>query len=168
MQQANALNLPQAAPVSVFIGIGANLGDPAAAVRAAIAAIAAETGWQLVRQSSLYGSTPVDAGGDDYVNAVVEVQTSHLTPLQVLEILQRIEQAAGRQRPYRNAPRTLDLDVLLYGDLQDSNPTLTLPHPRMWERAFVLVPLSEIAPQRVNLAQLDAVRDQGIWRRAGA
>ena len=155
-----------AAPVSVFIGIGANLGDPAAAVQSAIAAIAAEPGLQLLRQSSLYGSTPIDAGGDDYVNAVVEVQTATLSPMAVLQALQRIEQAAGRTRPYRNAPRTLDLDVLLYGELTDDNPTLTLPHPRMAQRAFVLLPLSEIAPQRVTPAQLAAVRDQGIWRRS--
>ena len=134
-------------------------------MRAAISAVAATPGLVLLRESSLYGSTPVDAGGDDYVNAVIEVQTDRLTPLQVLEILQGIEHAAGRTRPYRNAPRTLDLDVLLYGDLQDDNPTLTLPHPRMLQRAFVLVPLAEIAPHKVTAKQLAAVQDQGVWRR---
>ena len=95
-----------------YIGLGANLGNPRAAVVQAVAAIAALPGLLLTRQSSLYGSAPIDAGGDDYVNAVVEVQTS-LAPQALLVQLQSIENDAGRARPYRNAPRTLDLDLLL-------------------------------------------------------
>jgi 2-amino-4-hydroxy-6-hydroxymethyldihydropteridine diphosphokinase len=87
-----------------------------------------------------------------------------LAPLDVLQRLQAIEQDAGRERPYRNAPRTLDLDVLLYGSEVLSTPTLTVPHPRMNERAFVLLPLAELAPGLVSQAALDAVADQRITR----
>ena len=111
------LHAPQAVSVLAYIGLGANLGDPRAAVTRAILAIAALPGLFLTRQSALYGSAPVDAGGGDYVNAVVEVQTA-LTPHALLAKLQSIESAAGRERPYRNAPRTLDLDVLLYDQLE--------------------------------------------------
>ena len=149
-------------PVVVYLGLGANLGDPRAAVLAAMDAIADLDGLALTRQSSLYGSAPVDAGGGDYVNAVVQVQT-RLKPHALLQQLQGIEHAAGRQRPYRNAPRTLDLDVLLYDQLVLNDADLVLPHPRMWERAFVLRPLAEIAPELVSAAQLQAVADQSVW-----
>lgn len=89
--------------------------------------------------SSLYGSAPVDAGGPDYLNAVAQLCTT-LVPQALLAQLQAIEQAAGRERPYRNAPRTLDLDIRLYGDRVIDTPTLTVPHPRLHERAFVLYP----------------------------
>jgi len=78
--------------------------------------------------------------------------------------LQTIEQGAGRERPYRNAPRTLDLDLLLFGDASIQSPSLTLPHPRMWQRAFVLLPLAEIAPALVSAALLDSVKDQILER----
>jgi len=149
-------------PVCAFIGLGANLGEPRTTVLAAIDAIATLDGVQLSRQSSLYGSAPVDAGGGDYVNAVVQVQTQ-LGPHALLAALHGIEQAAGRERPYRNAPRTLDLDVLLYADQVIQDAQLTVPHPRMWERAFVLRPLAEIAPEKVSATQLQAVADQPIW-----
>lgn len=149
-------------PVSAFIGLGANLGDPRSTVLAAMDAIAALEGVQLTAKSSLYGSAPVDAGGGDYVNAVVQVQT-HLEPHALLAEMHGIEQAAGRERPYRNAPRTLDLDLLLYADQVINDAQLTVPHPRMGERAFVLRPLAEIAPERVTTAQLQAVADQKIW-----
>ncbi len=144
------------ARTEAFIGLGANLGDARAAVVEAIARIASLPQTRLVRQSSLYQSVPVDAGGDDYVNAVVEIATA-LAPLPLLRELQQLEQQAGRQRPYRNAPRTLDLDILLYGDMQLDSPDLTLPHPRLWERGFVVLPLAEIAPARVSAAQRLAV-----------
>lgn len=96
-------------------------------------------------QSSLYRSAPFEAAGDDYVNAVVEIQTE-LGALPLLHYLQELELAFGRERPYRNAPRTLDLDLLLYGDEQISTASLTVPHPRMTERAFVLLPLLQIDP----------------------
>ena len=150
-----------------FIGLGANLGDPAVAVRTAIAAIGHIADCTVLQQSALYGSAPVDAGGADYVNAVVEVRTE-LPPLALLRALQAIEDTAGRERPYRNAPRTLDLDILLYDDLISSDPVLTLPHPRMFERAFALLPLAEIAPQRVTPAQREAVGHQAVWRLPGA
>ena len=102
----------------------------------------------------------------DSINAVAEVSTT-LTAPDLLTALQSIENAAGRERPYRNAPRTLDLDLLLYGDARIESPTLTVPHPRMWERAFVLVPLAEIAPDRVPGACLDTVRKQPIARWGG-
>lgn len=150
------------APVSAYIGLGANLGDPRAAVLAALDAIAALDGVALTAKSSLYGSAPIDAGGADYVNAVAEVQT-RLEPHALLEQLQGIEQAAGRMRPFRNAPRTLDLDILLYDDMVLGDEVLVLPHPRMWLRAFVLRPLAEIAPNRVSATQLQAVADQSVW-----
>jgi 2-amino-4-hydroxy-6-hydroxymethyldihydropteridine diphosphokinase len=149
-------------PVCAYIGLGANLGEPRGAVLSAMAAIADMDGLVLTRQSALYGSAPVDAGGGDYVNAVVQVQT-RLKPHALLEQLQGIEQAAGRNRPFRNAPRTLDLDLLLYGDLVLNDAVLVLPHPRMWQRAFVLRPLAEIAPALVSAAQLQALADQSVW-----
>jgi 2-amino-4-hydroxy-6-hydroxymethyldihydropteridine diphosphokinase len=87
-----------------------------------------------------------------------------LNPHQLLHELQQLEQAAGRDRPYRNAPRTLDLDILLYGEESLDSPTLVIPHPRMLARAFVLVPLAELAPLRVQLAHLEAVSAQFITR----
>lgn len=128
-----------------FIGIGANLGDPAASVRAAVAALAALPGTTLVVTSSLYRTAPVDAGGDDYINAVACIETALDAPA-LLTALQHIELLHGRERPYRNAPRTLDLDILLFGSAMRDDAQLTVPHPRMTERAFVLVPLLEIAP----------------------
>ena len=111
--------------------------------------------------SRFYGSAPVDAGGPDYVNAVAELATT-LDAHALLVGLQGLEAAAGRERPFRNAPRTLDLDLLLYGDARIDSPALTVPHPRMRERAFVLLPLAELAPQRVAAADLAAVSGQRI------
>ena len=148
-------------PVTAFVGLGANLGDPQQALRAALAGLAALPQTQLVRSSRFYGSAPVDAGGPDYVNAVAEIAT-RLTAPELLAQLQAIETAAGRERPYRNAPRTLDLDLLLYGDARIASPALTVPHPRMRERAFVLLPLAEIAPGRVAARELAAVAGQRI------
>ena len=118
---------------------------------------------QLVVHSQLYRSAPVDARGPDFINAVANVST-RLTAPDLLRALQQLEQATGRQRPYRNAPRTLDLDLLLYGDGRIDSPALTVPHPRMWERAFVLVPLAEIVPKRVPPSALQAVAGQRIER----
>lgn len=152
--------------VTAYLALGANLGDAQATVRAAIEAIAAMTGCRLRQCSSLYRTTPVDAGGPDYINAVVEVDTE-LTAPALLQGLQALEQKAGRKRPYRNAPRTLDIDILLFGAARMHSPALELPHPRMWTRAFVLVPLAQIAPQRVSAGQLQAVADQACERLAG-
>ena len=103
----------------------------------------------------------MDAGGPDYVNAVVQIQT-RLTAPDLLSALQASELRAGRERSYRNAPRTLDLDLLLYGDARIASPRLEVPHPRMQERAFVLLPLAEIAPHLVPQDQLDAVAYQRV------
>ncbi|WP_296507827.1 2-amino-4-hydroxy-6-hydroxymethyldihydropteridine diphosphokinase [Rhodoferax sp.] len=153
-------------PVEAFIGLGANLGEPMAALRQALARLAELPYTELLAASGLYGSTPVDSSGPDYVNAVAWVRT-RLTAPALLEALQHQEASAGRERPYRNAPRTLDLDLLLYGSARMEGPTLTVPHPRMTERAFVLLPLAEIAPHRVSDAELASVQGQGIWRLAG-
>lgn len=149
-------------PVCAYIGLGANLGDARGAVLSAMEAISDLDMLVLTRKSPLYGSAPIDAGGGDYVNAVVQVQT-RLKPHALLEQLQGIERVAGRSRPFRNAPRTLDLDVLLYGQLELSDALLVLPHPRMWQRSFVLRPLSDVAPELVSAAQLRAVAEQAVW-----
>lgn len=149
--------------VLAYIGLGSNLGESHVTVLSAMDAIADLDGLVLMRQSSLYGSAPVDAVGADFVNAVVEVQTV-LKPLALLAALQDLETRAGRHRSYRNAPRTLDLDILLYGNKQMHSPDLVLPHPRMWARAFVLQPLAELVPGRVTTAQLKAVANQAVWR----
>jgi 2-amino-4-hydroxy-6-hydroxymethyldihydropteridine diphosphokinase len=131
-------------PVLAYVGLGANLGDPAAALRAAIVELGRLPATTVEAVSALYRSAPVDAQGPDFVNAVAALRTT-LTPHELLSHLQAIEAGHGRDRPYRNAPRTLDLDVLLYGDQQIATQTLVVPHPRMHERAFVLLPLSELA-----------------------
>ena len=148
-------------PVTAFVGLGANLGDAQQALREALAGIARMPHTTLVRSSRIYRSAPVDAGGPDYLNAVAQVQT-RLTPQQLLVQLQALEQAAGRERPYRNAPRTLDLDLLLYGSARVESATLTVPHPRLRERAFVLLPLAELAPELVDARDLAAVAHQRI------
>ncbi|MEF7613926.1 2-amino-4-hydroxy-6-hydroxymethyldihydropteridine diphosphokinase [Aquincola sp. MAHUQ-54] len=132
----------------VFVGLGANLGDARGAVQAALQALAGWPGVRVAAASSLYRSAPVDAGGPDYINAAAELQTL-LAPEALLDALQAIEHRHGRERPYRHAPRTLDLDLLLYGDRVLDTPRLTLPHPRLHERAFVLQPLAELAPALV-------------------
>jgi 2-amino-4-hydroxy-6-hydroxymethyldihydropteridine diphosphokinase len=153
--------------VRVFIGLGANLGDPAATLRAAVAALAALPLTTLLACSKTYRSAPVDAQGPDFLNAVAEINTS-LPPVALLHELQGIEQAHGRERAYRNAPRTLDLDLLLYGNQTIATPNLTVPHPRMHERAFVLLPLQELDPDLEIPARgklpdlLSAVSDQRI------
>jgi 2-amino-4-hydroxy-6-hydroxymethyldihydropteridine diphosphokinase len=128
-----------------YVGIGANLGDARANVDDALARLARLPASRLLRASSHYRSAPIDSSGDDYINAVACLETG-LDPHQLLAALHAIEQAHGRERPYRNAPRTLDLDLLLYADQAIDTPTLSVPHPRMHERAFVLAPLLEIAP----------------------
>jgi len=149
--------------VNAWIGLGANLGDARAALRAAVQAMAGLPGTRLLCLSSLYRSAPVDAGGPDYLNAVAALDT-RLEPLELLHALQAIELAAGRERPYRNAPRTLDLDLLLYGEQRIASRELTVPHPRLAERAFVLLPLAELRPGWATPEQLQAVAGQRIER----
>jgi 2-amino-4-hydroxy-6-hydroxymethyldihydropteridine diphosphokinase len=163
-----------AAPtVRAWVGLGANLGDARATLREALRAIAALPGCRLAGVSSLWRSAPVDALGPDFFNAVAALDTT-LAPLELLRRLQAIELAHGRERPYRNAPRTLDLDLLLYGELRQDDPVLTLPHPRAHERAFVLAPLHELAPdlrwpgRDTTTAQLlPGVADQAVQRLPG-
>lgn len=141
---------------TAWIGLGANLGDAQATLHLACRELATATGISQSEVSGFYRTVPIDAGGPLYVNAVARVLTN-LAPLALLDLLQAIENRHGRERPYRNAPRTLDLDLLLYGDIVLDTPRLTLPHPRMHERAFVLQPLLELAPD-MRLAQ-GRVRD---------
>nr|WP_315488883.1 2-amino-4-hydroxy-6-hydroxymethyldihydropteridine diphosphokinase [uncultured Rhodoferax sp.] len=150
-------------PVTAYLGLGANLGDPRASLALAVEQLASTPGVTVAAQSAYYRTAPIDSGGPDYTNAVVAVITT-LTAPDLLNCLQAIEAGAGRERPYRNAPRTLDLDILLYGSAQVSSARLCIPHPRMWQRAFVLMPLSEIAPQQVTAAQLRTVAGQSIFR----
>mgnify|MGYP001581178199 CR=1 FL=1 len=153
----------EAQPVTAYIALGANLGDARGTVRQAVQDLGTLPQTRLVRSSSLYRTAPIDSSGPNYINAVAEVAT-RLSPQALLSELQRLEQAAGRERPYRNAPRTLDLDILLYDDITQDSPTLTIPHPRMAERAFVLLPLAEIAPERVGAGLLQAVAKQAVKR----
>jgi len=146
-----------------YIGIGANLGDACATVVAAMDNLAGLTTCRVTHRSSLYRSAPFEASGPDFINAVVALETT-LDPDSLLGELQRLEHQAGRERSYRNAPRTLDLDLLLFDTAVRHTPTLTLPHPRLSQRAFVMVPLAEIAPSLVTPKQLAQVAEQVIER----
>ncbi|HCW21445.1 2-amino-4-hydroxy-6-hydroxymethyldihydropteridine diphosphokinase [Achromobacter sp.] len=154
--------------VRAYIGLGANLGDSAATLRRVLAELQATDGITAVTASPFYRSAPVDATGPDFVNAVAALDT-RLPPLALLDALQALENSHGRQRPYKNAPRTLDLDLLTYGDTQQDHERLILPHPRMHLRAFVLLPLRDLAPDmRVEgkpiSEWIDAIQDQAIER----
>jgi 2-amino-4-hydroxy-6-hydroxymethyldihydropteridine diphosphokinase len=152
-----------ATPVTAYIALGANLGDAVQTLQDAIKNLARIPRTSVIKHSSLYQTAPIQSTGPDYINAVAEVHTLLSAP-ELLQQLQIQELAAGRQRPYPNAPRTLDLDILLYGSAQIQSLTLAVPHPRMWQRAFVLRPLSDIAPQLVTHQALQAVDQQGIHR----
>ena len=147
--------------VTAYVGLGANLGDAALALRSAVKALDQIPSTRVGAVSSLYQTSPVDSSGPDYFNAVAELSTALNAP-ELLRHLQAIEQRAGRERPYPNAPRTLDLDLLLYGSVRIDSPALCVPHPRMEQRAFVLVPLAEIAPEKVTATQLAVVAHQPI------
>ena len=133
----------------VFVGLGANLGTPQATLQRALAALAALPQTRLVAHSSMYRTAPILATGADFINAVAELRTA-LQPHALLDALQAIELAHGRERPYRHAPRTLDLDLLLFGQRVVHEPGLEVPHPRLHERAFVLQPLLELAPMLMH------------------
>lgn len=133
-------------PVRAFVALGSNLDDPAAQVSHAFGELGALPGTRLIAHSSLYRSAPWGyADQPDFINAVAEIET-RLEPRQLLEMLLEIEHRRGRVREFLNAPRVLDLDLLMYNGLIHHEHGLTLPHPRMHERAFVLQPLTEIAP----------------------
>ena len=142
-----------------YVALGANLGNPQEALQAALEDLRQTAGVGVTAVSSFYRTAPVESSGPDYVNAVAEVATT-LEASELLHVLQRIENAHGRVRPAGvvNAPRTLDLDLLLFGKDTVATPELTVPHPRMHLRAFVLVPLLEIAPDAV-IPGLGAARD---------
>ena len=130
----------------VYVGLGANLGDTRMALAAAWAELQQLPGTSDHRCSSWFRSAPVDATGPDYLNAVACFSTS-ISPHALLSELQRIELIYGRERAWRNAPRTLDLDLLLHGQATLISPVLTVPHPRLHERAFVLLPLAQLDPK---------------------
>lgn len=154
---------------TAFVGLGANLGAAADTIEAAIERLAALPGTGLEARSSLWRTAPVDAGGPDYLNAVAMLRTDLDAPA-LLAALLDVERDFGRERPFHNAPRTLDLDLLLHGEAVVSAPGLVVPHPRMHLRAFVLAPLLEIAPAvRIPgigsaAACLAACRDQRVER----
>jgi len=149
--------------VNVYAGLGANLGHARQSIDSAILALGKLPETLLVGRSSFYQSAPFQADGPDYTNAVVHLRT-RLNAIDLLRAFQSVEDLAGRERPYRNAPRTLDIDLLLYGDGNIQSPKLQVPHPRMHERAFVLLPLSELAPELVTTDELRGVQDQVVNR----
>ncbi len=136
---------------TAYLGLGSNLGDRWASLQAAIRRLRAEPGLRAIAISQIYDSTPIDCppNSSDYLNAVVAVETDR-SPADLLKLLHHIERQFGRIRTETNAPRTLDLDLLLYGDLVIDTADLVVPHPRMHERAFVLLPLEGIAPDVVH------------------
>ncbi len=156
--------------VTAYLALGSNLGDSVQHIEWATAALAQLPSTRLLAKSSLYKSKPVDASGNDYINAVLAIDTA-LNAYALLGELQKLETLSGRALPAdrahaHNAPRTLDIDILLFGDASIDSQTLTIPHPRMWQRAFVLRPLAELAPQRVRAIDLQAVAQQKICQLA--
>ncbi len=156
-----------------YIALGSNLQDPAKQVSLAFQEISELPDTIIIRHSSLYRTAPVGYDNQpDFINAAVEVETT-LEPLTLLRALLALETSHGRERPFPNAPRVLDLDLLIYDDIAMNTEELTLPHPRMHERGFVLLPLAEIAPDLVigkhgkaaELAQQCA--DQGVEKITG-
>ncbi|RZF30852.1 MULTISPECIES: 2-amino-4-hydroxy-6-hydroxymethyldihydropteridine diphosphokinase [unclassified Paraburkholderia] len=150
-----------------YLGLGANLGDARQTLKDAVVCLAQQHAITVLAKSSLYRTAPIDAGGDDYFNCVVKLETT-LPVRHLLALCHKIEHQFGRERPFRNAPRTLDLDILLYGDQSIDEADLIVPHPRLVERAFALVPLVEIDAAIViprhgqAAALLDSVSDQRI------
>ena len=146
-------------PVRAYVALGANLGDAQATLGAAFAALAALPATRLAARSALYRTAPLGVSGQpDYYNAVAALDTT-LSARALLDALLAIETGHGRTRAYHQAPRTLDLDLLLYGDALIEADGLSVPHPRMHERAFVLVPLAEIAPPALAIPGRGALAD---------
>lgn len=154
-------------PTRAYIGLGANLGAARETILVAIETLKHTPGILAIRVAPLYGSDPVDATGPTFVNTVAEISTT-LEPLPLLDALQAIEHAQGRERPFHNAPRTLDLDLLWYDGATLDTPRLTLPHPRMHQRAFVLRPLLDLTqdlllPQGSLSTLLERCSGQKLW-----
>ena len=155
---------------TAIIALGSNLAQPITQIQAALAQIAQIPYTQLLKTSSLYQTAPVGyANQPDFINAVCMVETT-LSSIDLLQTLQQIEQQFGRERHFRNAPRTLDLDIIDYAQQSSDDALLTLPHPRAHQRSFVMMPLAEIAPdyrigQHGTAAELSArLGNQGIQK----
>jgi len=148
--------------IRVYLGLGANLGDSLANLQKAVAGLGKEPRVEVQAVSSVYSTAPV--GGPeqpDYLNAVVAIDTD-LNPEEVLALAHALEANAQRERTVHWGPRTLDIDVLLYGAETIVKPDLIIPHPRMWERGFVVIPLAEIAPELVSSSVLAAATDAAV------
>jgi len=156
----------QRQPVRACVAMGANLGDAVGTLASACAWLSELPATTVHAVSGLYRTAPWQTQGPDFFNAVAAVDT-RLTAPDLLHALLALELRAGRERPYRYAPRTLDLDLLLFGSACVDSVVLTVPHPRMWQRAFVVVPLSEVAPACVSTQALRAVQGQVIERLPG-
>jgi 2-amino-4-hydroxy-6-hydroxymethyldihydropteridine diphosphokinase len=157
-----------------YLALGSNLGDRLAHLQSAVDGIAAAEGVEVVAVSRVYETAPVGGPPQDaFLNAVVAIDTD-LEPHALLRVAQDIELDARRVRGERFGPRTLDVDVLLYDDLRLADPDLTVPHPRMWERGFVLAPLRDVAPALVEaMATWEGVREAAVtlripWRNTDA
>ncbi len=146
------------------VALGGNLGDVPSAMVAALRAVHALPGTAVVAVSSIYETQPVDAAGPNYRNAVAVLDTA-LGPHELLNALLALELQQGRERPFWHAPRTLDLDLLCHGDAHLSTPTLTLPHPRMQQRAFVLLPLREALSGLPHLSNFTDLPDEAALAR---
>ena len=150
-----------------YLGLGSNLGDRAAHLQLAVDELATTTGVRVVAVSKVYETSPVGGPAqDDYLNAVVAIETD-LNAHQLLAVAQHLEQRAARVRTVRWGPRTLDVDVLLVGDEHVAEPDLEVPHPRLYERGFVLAPLRDVAPDRVDepAGGWEGVRDSAVQLR---
>ena len=147
-----------------YVGIGSNLDDPRAQVLTAFTELDTLPHTRVVKKSSLYRTAPMGHRDQpDFINAVAQLETG-LPAVRLLAELQAVEARHGRQRSFPNAPRTLDLDILLFGTATMRSAALTVPHPRMHERAFVLKPLLEIAPELPLRKQLVSCKDQKVER----
>jgi 2-amino-4-hydroxy-6-hydroxymethyldihydropteridine diphosphokinase len=148
--------------VLAYVGLGANLGAASSTLRTAIDTFAMSPAITLLGVSSFYASAPVDAPGPSYTNAVISIETT-LDAMGLLELIQHIEQQHGRERSFRNAPRTLDLDVLWFNNETIDLPQLTVPHPRAHQRAFVLMPWADVAPTDFVLKHADQSKTLHAW-----
>ncbi len=162
------MNIPATSPspptreaVRCYVALGANLGNPVKAFEVALQGLDRTVGVQVRACSRLYQSEPFEASGPPYINAVCRVD-SRLSAPELLATLQRLELEAGRLREFHHQPRTLDLDLLFFGQAQVQSTHLHIPHPRWFERAFVLRPLMELEPSWVSQEMLLAVQAQGI------
>ena len=141
----------------VFLGLGGNIGDAKQTLKDAIICLAQNPHIEVISRSCYYKSEPINASGGDFINSVIAI-TTDLTPLTLLKLCQSVEDSFGRERPFPNAPRTIDIDILTYDDIKHDLPELTIPHPRIGERLFVLLPLLEIAPE-MSLPGLGHLKD---------